>query len=163
DAADHGDDDERRAGEREPGHSSPATTRPPRMTQEQIAAERLLHGSERDEALSAATAPGLNERYTFSAFVQGNSHRFALAAAPARAILPLLTLRDSCHVTSHPLHAIWPYYLQIYSEHKVKYVSTVEFTIDCTNSVRHGRQNTFKQRYRESDILLVDDIQFLIG
>jgi chromosomal replication initiator protein len=51
----------------------------------------------------------------------------------------------------------------MYSEQKVKYVSTEEFTNDFINSVRDGRQNMFKKRYREADILLVDDIQFLIG
>ena len=147
----------------------PATARPTRMTEEQIAAERLLHGSDRDEALSAVTAPGLNERYTFNAFVQGNSNRFARAAslavaeAPARAYNPLFIWGESGLGKTHLLHAIGHYSLRMYSEQKVKYISTEEFTNDFINSVRDGRQNMFKKRYREVDILLVDDIQFLIG
>ncbi len=146
-----------------------ATPRPPRMTEEQLAAERLLRGSERDEALTAATAPGLNQRYTFSAFVQGNSNRFARAAslavaeAPARAYNPLFIWGESGLGKTHLLHAIGHYSLRMYSEQKVKYVSTEEFTNDFINSVRDGRQNMFKKAYREADILLVDDIQFLIG
>ena len=148
---------------------APPADRPPRMTPEQLEAERLLRGADRDEALASATSDDLNGRYTFSAFVQGNSNRFARAAAlavaeaPARAYNPLFIWSESGLGKTHLLHAIGHYSLWMYGEQKVKYVSTEEFTNDFINSVRDGRQNMFKKRYRETDILLVDDIQFLIG
>ena len=151
------------------GTDTAPRVRPQRITEEQLAAERLLRGSERDEALAAVAAPDLNSRYTFSAFVQGNSNRFARAAAlavaeaPARAYNPLFIWGESGLGKTHLLHAIGHYSLRMYGEQKVKYVSTEEFTNDFINSVRDGRQNMFKKRYRDTDILLVDDIQFLIG
>lgn len=86
-----------------------------------------------------------------------------MAEAPARAYNPLFIWGESGLGKTHLLHAIGHYSLRMYSDQKVKYVSTEEFTNDFINSVRDGRQNMFKKRYREADILLVDDIQFLIG
>lgn len=148
---------------------TPSAPRPTRMTEEQIAAERLLHGSDRDEALSAATAPGLNERYTFSAFVQGNSNRFARAAAlavaeaPARAYNPLFIWGESGLGKTHLLHAIGHYARDLRSGMKVRYISSEEMTNEFVNSVRDGRGEQFKRRYRNLDMLIVDDVQFLQG
>uniref|UniRef100_UPI002FDB8A84 DnaA ATPase domain-containing protein n=1 Tax=Dietzia sp. TaxID=1871616 RepID=UPI002FDB8A84 len=132
--------------------------------------ERDLHVPENDEALAAVVSNNdLNPRYTFSAFVTGSSNSFtraaalAVAEAPAYAYNPLFIYGESGLGKTHLLHAIGHYALNMQPGLKVKYVSTEEFTNDFINSVRDGRQNMFKKRYREADILLVDDIQFLIG
>lgn len=131
--------------------------------------EHELHVPESDEALAAVSNTDLNPRYTFSAFVTGASNSFtraaalAVAEAPAQAYNPLFIYGESGLGKTHLLHAIGHYALNMQPGLKVKYVSTEEFTNDFINSVRDGRQNMFKKRYREADILLVDDIQFLIG
>lgn len=131
--------------------------------------ERSLHVPERDEALAAVSNTDLNPRYTFSNFVTGSSNSFtraaalAVAEAPAHAYNPLFIYGESGLGKTHLLHAVGHYALNMQPSLKVKYVSTEEFTNDFINSVRDGRQNMFKKRYREADILLVDDIQFLIG
>jgi chromosomal replication initiator protein len=109
----------------------------------------------------------LNPRYLFETFVIGSSNRFAHAAAvavaeaPAKAYNPLFIYGDSGLGKTHLLHAIGHYGMSLYSGVKVRYVSSEEFTNDFINSIRDGRADGFRRRYRDVDILLVDDIQFL--
>ncbi|MFT4202138.1 chromosomal replication initiator protein DnaA [Gordonia sp. (in: high G+C Gram-positive bacteria)] len=120
---------------------------------------------------SAANSSGkLNPRYTFDTFVIGASNRFAhasavaVAEAPARAYNPLFIWGESGLGKTHLLHAAGHYALRLFPELRVKYVSTEEFTNDFINSLRDDRRVQFQRRYRdEVDILLVDDIQFLMG
>ncbi|AKK07474.1 chromosomal replication initiator protein DnaA [Corynebacterium testudinoris] len=111
----------------------------------------------------------LNPRYTFESFVVGSSNRFANSAAvavaenPARAYNPLFIWGGSGLGKTHLLHAIGHYAQVLQPGLRVKYVSSEEFTNDYINSVRDDRQETFKRRYRNLDILMVDDIQFLAG
>jgi chromosomal replication initiator protein len=109
----------------------------------------------------------LNPRYLFETFVIGSSNRFAHAAAvavaeaPAKAYNPLFIYGDSGLGKTHLLHAIGHYGMSLYSGVRVRYVSSEEFTNDFINSIRDGRADGFRRRYRDVDILLVDDIQFL--
>jgi chromosomal replication initiator protein len=109
----------------------------------------------------------LNPRYLFETFVIGSSNRFAHAAAvavaeaPAKAYNPLFIYGDSGLGKTHLLHAIGHYGMSLYAGVRVRYVSSVEFTNDFINSIRDGRAEGFRRRYRDVDILLVDDIQFL--
>jgi chromosomal replication initiator protein len=111
----------------------------------------------------------LNSKYTFETFVIGASNRFAHAAAfavaeaPARAYNPLFIWGESGLGKTHLLHAAGHYARGLFPGMRVKYVSTEEFTNDFINSLKDDRQVQFKQRYRDVDILLVDDIQFLEG
>lgn len=113
------------------------------------------------------TAATLNKRYTFDTYVVGTSNRFASAAAwavaeePAKAYNPLFLWGGSGLGKTHLLHAIGNYALSLYPELRVRYISTEEFTNDFINSLRDDRKSAFKKRYRDVDILLVDDIQFL--
>ena len=121
------------------------------------------------------TAPGqprpaqarLNPKYTFETFVIGSSNRFAHAAAvavaeaPAKAYNPLFVYGDSGLGKTHLLHAIGHYAQSLYQGVKVRYVSSEEFTNDFINMIRDGKQDGFRRRYRDVDVLLVDDIQFL--
>jgi chromosomal replication initiator protein len=109
----------------------------------------------------------LNPKYTFETFVIGSSNRFAHAAAvavaeaPAKAYNPLFVYGDSGLGKTHLLHAIGHYTQSLYQGVKVRYVSSEEFTNDFINMIRDGKQDGFRRRYRDVDVLLVDDIQFL--
>jgi chromosomal replication initiator protein len=109
----------------------------------------------------------LNSKYTFETFVIGSSNRFAHAAAvavaeaPAKAYNPLFVYGDSGLGKTHLLHAIGHYAQTLYSGLKIRYVSSEEFTNDFINMIRDGKQDGFRRRYRDVDVLLVDDIQFL--
>ncbi len=109
----------------------------------------------------------LNPKYTFETFVIGASNRFAHAAAvavaeaPAKAYNPLFIYGESGLGKTHLLHAIGHYAMGLFHGARVRYVSSEEFTNDFINSIRDGKAEGFRRRYREVDVLLVDDIQFL--
>jgi chromosomal replication initiator protein len=111
----------------------------------------------------------LNPKYTFETFVIGSSNRFphaaavAVAEAPGKAYNPLLVYGDSGLGKTHLLHAIGHYVRSLYAGAKVRYVSSEEFTNEFINAIRDDRQDRFKRRYRDVDVLLIDDIQFLEG
>jgi chromosomal replication initiator protein len=109
----------------------------------------------------------LNARYVFDTFVVGSSNRFAHAAAiavaeaPAQAYNPLFLHGGSGLGKTHLLHAIGHYATKLGTSPAIRYVSTEEFTNDFVNALRTDKAQAFQQRYREVDILLIDDIQFL--
>lgn len=116
---------------------------------------------------STETATQLNPKYSFDTFVIGQSNRFAHAAAvavaeaPAKAYNPLFIYGDSGLGKTHLLHAIGHYAMSLYTGIRVRYVSSEEFTNDFINSIANNRGSVFQSRYRNVDILLIDDIQFL--
>ncbi|MDF3046081.1 MAG: hypothetical protein K0R30_2309 [Ornithinibacter sp.] len=111
----------------------------------------------------------LNPKYTFDTFVIGASNRFAHAAAvavaeaPAKAYNPLFIYGDSGLGKTHLLHAIGHYARNLFPHVKVRYVNSEEFTNDFINSIRDDKAANFQRRYRDVDVLLIDDIQFLQG
>lgn len=111
----------------------------------------------------------LNPNYTFETFVTGDSNRFAHAAAfaaaeaPGKAYNPLFIYGDSGLGKTHLLHAIGHYALSLYPRIKVRYVSSEEFTNDFINAIGSNRSSAFQEVYRDIDLLLIDDIQFLQG
>ena len=111
----------------------------------------------------------LNPKYTFDTFVIGAGNRFAHAAAvavaeaPAKAYNPLFVYGDSGLGKTHLLHAIGDYARSLYPNVRVKYVNSEEFTNDFINSIRDDKAASFQRRYRDIDVLLIDDIQFLSG
>ena len=111
----------------------------------------------------------LNPKYLFDTFVIGSSNRFAHAAAvavaeaPAKAYNPLFVYGQSGLGKTHLLHAIGHYARNLYPHVKVRYVNSEEFTNDFINSIRDDKAAAFQARYRDVDVLLIDDIQFLSG
>mgnify|MGYP000107747136 CR=1 FL=1 len=146
-------------------------------------AERMLERTEDDPGVinapivietpaatkTSANDSQLNTKYTFDSFVIGGSNRFAHAAAvavaeaPAKAYNPLFIYGESGLGKTHLLHAIGHYAQSLYPTIRVKYVSSEEFTNDFINSIANNRGTAFQARYRNIDILLIDDIQFLQG
>jgi chromosomal replication initiator protein len=111
----------------------------------------------------------LNPRYTFETFVIGSSNRFAHAAAvavaeaPGKAYNPLLVYGDSGLGKTHLLHAIGHYVRSLYTGAKIRYVSSEAFTNDVINAIKDANTAALQRRYRDVDVLLIDDIQFLEG
>ncbi|WP_231910755.1 chromosomal replication initiator protein DnaA, partial [Corynebacterium suranareeae] len=134
---------------------------PELQTPQRIPRETPAHNPNREVSL--------NPKYTFESFVIGPFNRFANAAAvavaesPAKAFNPLFISGGSGLGKTHLLHAVGNYAQELQPGLRIKYVSSEEFTNDYINSVRDDRQETFKRRYRNLDILMVDDIQFLAG
>jgi chromosomal replication initiator protein len=126
-------------------------------------------GSGQQGARRAVEPSRLNPKYNFDTFVIGSSNRFAHAAAvavaeaPAKAYNPLFIYGESGLGKTHLLHAIGHYARNLYSGARVRYVSSEEFTNEFINSIRDDKASMFQSRYREVDVLLVDDIQFLQG
>ncbi|MFE5774349.1 chromosomal replication initiator protein DnaA [Brachybacterium sp. NPDC056505] len=123
-----------------------------------------------DEESTLGSDSRLNAKYTFDTFVIGSSNRFAQAAAsavaeaPARAYNPLFIYGGSGLGKTHLLHAVGHYAQSLYPGIEVRYVNSEEFTNDFINSVQSGqfgKAQEFHRRYRDIDILLIDDIQFL--
>jgi chromosomal replication initiator protein len=114
-------------------------------------------------------AVGLNPRYTFDTFVKGASNQFALAAAqrvaetPGRSYNPLFIYGSAGLGKTHLLHAIGSYVHEHYPNYEVRYVSTETFLNEYVDGIRNNTISAFKRRYREVDVLLIDDIQFMEG
>jgi chromosomal replication initiator protein len=108
-------------------------------------------------------------QYTFDAFVTGPSNRFAHAAAlavaetPGKSYNPLFVYGDAGLGKTHLLQAIGHYVRENYTAYRVRYVSSETFLNEFVDSIRTGTNDSFKRRYREVDVLLVDDIQFIEG
>lgn len=111
----------------------------------------------------------LNPKYTFDTFVIGNSNRFAHAASlavaesPAKAYNPLFIYGGVGLGKTHLMHAIGHYILDKNSESKVVYVSSEKFTNELINSIKDDKNVEFRNKYRNVDVLLIDDIQFIAG
>lgn len=114
-------------------------------------------------------AVGLNPKYTFDTFVKGTSNQFALAAAqrvaetPGRSYNPLFIYGSAGLGKTHLLHAIGDYVHQNYAHYEVRCVSTETFLNEYVDGIRSNTIASFKRRYREVDVLLIDDIQFMEG
>ena len=157
------------------GTPAPAPVEPaptPRATNAPVEAAATTAAVAAAAAVAAQTGAAesrLNERYTFETFVIGASNRFAHAAAfavaesPAKAYNPLFIYGDSGLGKTHLLHSIGHYSMGLYPGIRVRYVSSEEFTNDFINSIATNRTQAFQARYRDVDVLLIDDIQFLSG
>ena len=127
--------------------------------------ERGAHRPDR----SLLDEAGLNPRYTFETFVKGASNQFALAAAlrvaetPARSYNPLFIYGSAGLGKTHLLHAIGHYVHSNYQHHEVRYVSTETFMNEYVDAIRQNTTASLRRRYRDIDVLLIDDIQFIAG
>ncbi|QBI19999.1 chromosomal replication initiator protein DnaA [Egibacter rhizosphaerae] len=111
--------------------------------------------------------PPLNDKYTFDRFVIGASNRFAHAAAfavaeaPAKAYNPLFVYGGAGLGKTHLLQAVGHYAVNLYPRLRVRYVTSEQFTNEFIDAISNGRQVPFQRRYRDVEVLLIDDVQFL--
>ncbi|PZF82746.1 chromosomal replication initiator protein DnaA [Jiangella anatolica] len=153
----------------DPGPSSSVDTEEIPLVSAAIEAPFPPPRSQPDVTRRGDVEPHLNPRYTFDTFVIGSSNRFAHAAtvavaeAPGKAYNPLHVYGESGLGKTHLLHAIGHYTRTMYPGTRVRYVSSEEFTNDFINSIRDDKASAFQRRYRDVDVLLIDDIQFLEG
>lgn len=147
--------------------ATPSHDPPPELPFEPVGPIADIH--HRHNAPYAEPVNGLNPRYTFETFVKGQSNQFALAAAlrvaetPARSYNPLFIYGAAGLGKTHLLHAIGQYVSQNYVHHQVRYVSTETFLNEYVDAIRTNSTAAFKRRYRDVDVLLIDDIQFMEG
>ncbi|CEK36666.1 chromosomal replication initiator protein DnaA [Paraclostridium sordellii] len=127
------------------------------------------HDIEEDDNKLKKNYPNLNPKYTFDTFVIGNSNRFAHAAcvavaeSPARAYNPLFLYGGVGLGKTHLMHAIGHHIMEQKKDPKVVYVSSEKFTNELINSIKDDRNEEFRNKYRNVDVLLIDDIQFIAG
>lgn len=144
-------------------HRSTATTERkaprPQQPQENVAMDlQSLYIDKRDN---------LNPRYTFETFVVGPFNQLAHAAAkavlerPGLAYNPLFIYGQTGHGKTHLIQAIGNYFKKAHANKKVLYVTSERFAVDYINAVRAGRANSFKDQYRQYDVLIMDDVQFI--
>ena len=149
---------------------APAGSAPQSAPTQLISESDVFNPNRRPSSNPSSFEPtSLNAHYIFETFVIGASNRFAHAAAvavaeaPAKAYNPLFIYGDSGLGKTHLLHAIGHYAQSLYPGVRVRYVNSEEFTNDFINSIGEGKAGAFQRRYREVDVLLIDDIQFLQG
>ncbi len=132
-------------------------------------ATEQVNNTGRSGSAIPASVGGMNPRYTFEAFVKGASNQFALAAAlrvaetPGRSYNPLFIYGSAGLGKTHLLHAIGHYVHSHYQHDIVRYVSTETFLNEYVDGIRTNTIANFKRRYRDIDVLLIDDIQFMEG
>lgn len=127
------------------------------------------NGSSKNVVVNDVLSSTLNPKYTFESFVIGNSNRFshaaslAVAESPARAYNPLFIYGGVGLGKTHLMHAIGHYILEHNSKSKVVYVTSETFTNELINSIKDDKNEEFRNKYRNVDVLLIDDIQFIAG
>lgn len=135
-------------------------------TQEDHTASNFINNTS-PSPITPGDSSSLNSKYTFETFVTGNSNRFAHAAAlavaesPAKVYNPFFMYGGVGLGKTHLMHAIGHKILQNNPDMRVLYISSEKFTNELINSIRDGKPEAFRQKYRNIDVLLVDDIQFL--
>ena len=121
---------------------------------------------------TAAEKAGLNPRYTFDTFIVGNNNNFAHAASlavaesPGEVYNPLFLYGGVGLGKTHLMHSIAHFILDFSPKKKVVYVTSETFTNELIHALKNGRESSmsdFREKYRNTDVLLIDDIQFLIG
>jgi len=138
-------------------------------TQEPVVVKPLVHTIKREITIEEPNILILNPKYTFDSFVIGNGNRFAHAAslavseAPAKAYNPLFIYGGVGLGKTHLMHAIGRFILESNPQSKVVYLSSEKFTNELINSIRDDKTVNFRNKYRNIDVLLIDDIQFLAG
>jgi len=118
---------------------------------------------------NSCSSSNLNPKYTFNKFIVGSCNQFAHAASKAVAEHPSLTYNPLFIYggvglgKTHLLHAIGHYILENFQNMTVLYIQSEKFTNELINSIRYDRMDLFRSKYRNIDILLIDDIQFIAG